>query len=75
MDLKKVEKRKEVKDEEEREKTRIRNEVEELAGGMVLLGIPEEMAWSAVLEWSDRGGTWERMDWRELGRYWEIFPE
>lgn len=74
VDLKRVEKRVEVKREEEIEKGRVRKEVEELASGMVLIGIPEEVAWMVELEWSDRPGVWDDIDWRELSRYAALFP-
>lgn len=75
VDLKRVEKRVEVQREEEGEKGRVRHEVEELASGMVLIGIPEESAWRVRLEWSDQGGVWDEMDWRELSRYAALFPQ
>lgn len=75
LDLKAVEKRKEVKEEEERVKGEVRREVEELAEGMVLIGVPEERAWRVALDWRDRYGRWEEVDWREVGRYCELFPE
>ncbi|KAK4701573.1 superkiller protein 3, partial [Phenoliferia sp. Uapishka_3] len=75
VDLKKVEKRKEVMEEEERDKERVRGEVEELARGMVVVGVKEEEAWRITMDWRDSFGTWESVDWRELERYCEIFPE
>lgn len=73
--MNKVEKRKEVKDEEERLKGATRSKVEELASGMVLIGIAEERAWEVVLDWQDRYGAWDSVNWRELERYWDLFPE
>lgn len=75
LNLKKVEKRSEVKEEDEERKGKVRKEVEELAGGMVLIGVVEESAWQVVLEWSDDYADWDKMSWRELDRYCELFPE
>lgn len=75
LDLKKIEKRKEVKEEDERLKGSVRWEVEQLAKGMVLIGVEEESAWLVAMEWTDRYGRWEDVDWRELERYWTLFPE
>lgn len=75
LNLKKVEKRLEVKEEDEERKGKVRKEVEELASGMVLIGIVEESAWQLVLEWSDDYADWDTMNWRELERYSEFFPE
>ena len=75
VDLKAVEKRKDVKDREEIDKARVRDEVEELARGMVVVGVAEEDAWRAVMDWRDRYGRWDAVDWRELERYCDTFPQ
>lgn len=75
LDLRKGEKKKEVKDEEDRLKAQVRGDVEELARGMVIVGVPEGSAWGVALEWQDRYGEWEKVDWRELERYSALFPE
>ncbi|KAL8292821.1 hypothetical protein RQP46_000515 [Phenoliferia psychrophenolica] len=75
VDLKAVEKRKDVKEQEEREKARVRSEVEELARGMVVVGVAEEEAWRIVMDWRDGYGKWDDVDWRELERYCETFPQ
>lgn len=75
LDLRKGEKKKEVKEEEDRLKAAVRSDVEELAKGMVLIGVADESAWCVVLEWKDRYGEWEKVDWRELERYSALLPE
>ncbi|KAM0752109.1 TPR-like protein [Meredithblackwellia eburnea MCA 4105] len=75
LDLKAQEKRKEARDEEEFVKGHVREEVERLSHDMVLIGVKEEKAWMTVLDWSDRNSTWDTVDWREVGRYVETFPQ
>lgn len=75
VDLKKVAKRKEDVEREREAKARVRDEVEDLAKGMVIVGVQDEAAWRVVIEWSDRNGELDRLDWSVLGRYVELFPE
>lgn len=60
---------------EERDKKAAREAAEDLARGMVLIGVQHESAWNIVLEWSDRYAEWEKMDWIELDAYTKLFPE
>ena len=75
LNLAAVSKRKEVLQSEESEKARVRTEVENLAKGLVVIRSREEGAWHVVLEWTDRYAEWERIDWRELATFVELFPE
>ena len=75
LNLAAVFKRKEVLQAEELEKNRVRAEVENLAKGLVVIRSPEEGAWHVIIEWTDRYAEWERIDWRELETYTEIFPK
>lgn len=75
LDLRKGEKKQEVREEEDRLKALVRGDVEELARGMVLIGVPDESAWIVGIEWKDRYGDWSKVDWRELERYSTLFPE
>ncbi|KAK4048297.1 Superkiller protein 3 [Microbotryomycetes sp. JL201] len=54
-------------------KDSVRGRVEELAKGMVLIGVPEQSAWQVVIEWQDSFA--ESVDWRLLDRYAEVFPD
>lgn len=77
LDLKVLPKTDSVKAEEESWKTGTRGEIEELAGGMVLIGVAEESAWEVKMEWGDRygGEVMKEWDWSELGKYATLFPE
>lgn len=77
LDLKALPKTATILTEEEAWKARSRGEVEELAGGMVLIGVGEESAWEVKMEWGDGycGEKTEEWDWNELGKYKELFPE
>ncbi|GAA5901083.1 hypothetical protein JCM6882_006112 [Rhodosporidiobolus microsporus] len=57
-----------------------RDQVEELAKGMVLINVLEPLAWEVVLEWGDKFGDgevaeWRKERWDELRRLGELFPE
>ncbi|GAA5950678.1 hypothetical protein JCM3765_000575 [Sporobolomyces pararoseus] len=56
-----------------------RQQVEELARGMALIGVPEVAAWEASVEWSDGFasdlGAWPQEAWGQLARYGEVLPE
>lgn len=75
LDLTAVPKRKEVLAAEMLEKERVRKETEALAKGMVLIKVRQESAWNVVLEWGDRYGEWEEIDWLQLNEYLNLFPE
>lgn len=75
VDLKKAAKTKEQVAAEAELKGRVRAEVEDLARGMVIVGVQDEGAWRVVLEWSDRNYSPNSLDWSTLGRYTELFPE
>ncbi|BGP16261.1 hypothetical protein JCM10213_007705 [Rhodosporidiobolus nylandii] len=77
-------KAKKEKSEAEREKEAqakgyYREEAEGLARGMVLINVPEELAWEIVVEWGDKFGEpvamWKKERWDELRRLAELFPE
>ena len=57
-----------------KEKNAIRGRVEELARGMTTLKLPNELAWSILLEWRDmeEAGDW---DIYSLKRYMDLYPE
>lgn len=75
LNLAAVPKPKDVLAVEEEEKRRARDEVEELARGMVLIRVQQESAWDVVIEWGDRFGEWESMDWIELNDFASLFTE
>ncbi|GAA5820347.1 hypothetical protein JCM11251_005586 [Rhodosporidiobolus azoricus] len=57
-----------------------RDQVEQLAKGMVLINVVEPLAWEVALEWSDKFGDsdiacWRKERWDELRRLGELFPE
>ncbi|KAM0791144.1 hypothetical protein ACM66B_005630 [Microbotryomycetes sp. NB124-2] len=57
----------------------VRKHVEELANGMVLIGVAELRAWQVVIEWQDSfdvvATSWKDVDWRLLYRFVEMFPD
>lgn len=71
----KVGKREEVQVEEQGRKDAVRREVEQLARGMVIVGVPEDAAWEVVLEWLDGRGAGDVGEGLEFERYRERFPE
>ncbi|EJU03995.1 TPR-like protein [Dacryopinax primogenitus] len=56
------------------EKGKLRDVLIEMARGQVLLGIPDELAWSVWVEWRDAGAL-EDYDWALLRRWRTIFPD
>ncbi|GAA5864531.1 hypothetical protein JCM8547_005571 [Rhodosporidiobolus lusitaniae] len=75
----KKEKTQEQQEKEVAAKAYYRDQVEELARGMVLINVFEELAWEVVLEWGDKFGepvqSWRKERWDELRRFAELFPE
>ncbi|GJN90635.1 hypothetical protein Rhopal_003647-T1 [Rhodotorula paludigena] len=75
-----------VKSEQELEKERAakdyyRREVEGLARGMAVIGVPEPAAWEVEIEWtdafadSDRVEEWPKERWDLLRRQADLFPD
>lgn len=60
-------------------KGQYRQQVEELARGMALIGVPEPEAWEVAIEWSDGFASdltaWPQEAWGQLARYGEVLPE
>jgi superkiller protein 3 len=60
-------------------KGQYRQQVEELARGMALIGVPELGAWEVAVEWSDGFASdlnaWPQEAWGQLARYGEVLPE
>ncbi|GAA6008264.1 hypothetical protein JCM11491_001948 [Sporobolomyces phaffii] len=60
-------------------KSYYRGQVEELARGMALIGVPEVLAWEVAVEWSDGFASdlaaWPQGAWSQLSRYGEVLPE
>ncbi len=75
VDLKKQPKTKDQVQAEAGIKGQVRAEVEDLARGMVIVGVQDEAAWRVVLEWADRDPDLTSLDWPTLGRYIELFKE
>jgi len=74
VDLKKAAKTKDQVEAERHVKAQVRSEVENLAKGMVIVGVAEEAAWRVELEWSDVNAKVDSLDWPSLGRYIDLFP-
>ncbi|GAA5925404.1 SKI complex subunit tetratricopeptide repeat protein SKI3 [Sporobolomyces koalae] len=56
-----------------------RQQVEELARGMALIGVPDASAWEISVEWSDGFASplefWPAEAWGQLARYGDVLPE
>ncbi|GAA5887775.1 hypothetical protein JCM5296_001762 [Sporobolomyces johnsonii] len=56
-----------------------RQQVEELAKGVVVIGVPEPAAWEVAIEWSDCFaeplGRWSKGSWDQLRRFGDLFSE
>ncbi|KAI0082004.1 TPR-like protein [Panus rudis PR-1116 ss-1] len=55
------------------EKARLRTEVQEMINGMVLISVPDELAWALFIEWKDVE-TIEGYDLDILRKYMLLFP-
>jgi len=64
---------------QEQAKAYYRQQVEQLATGITVIGVAEEMAWEVVIEWSDGFAGdlkgWPQEAWGRLRQYSQIFPE
>ncbi|SGY22813.1 BQ5605_C019g08861 [Microbotryum silenes-dioicae] len=63
------------KEEDDRVKNSVRWEIEQLTKGMVLIEVEDELAWKVQLDWGDRFGNWEEIDWRLLNKFKDKFPD
>lgn len=75
LNLNAVPKSAERREAEEREKARLRSQVEQLSRGLVIIRAEEEGAWNVVLDWSDVYTDFDALDWREIESYWTLFPQ